>query len=137
MDYEKAFHYFALGAFDGHICSLYKIGDMYRNGYYVKKNEFEAYRIYRRCLDTMTDEAMPLAGADVMMRIADCYFEGIGTEVEYALALEYYQRAERLFYKRLQKGDFLIKRNYIRVIDRQGQVRQKMKEALPNYDWTK
>ena len=38
-DYEKAFHYFALGAFDGHLISLYKIGDMYLNGYYVEKNE--------------------------------------------------------------------------------------------------
>ena len=26
-DYEKAFHYFALGAFDGHLVSLYKIGE--------------------------------------------------------------------------------------------------------------
>ena len=25
-DYKKAFHYFALGAFDGHLISLYKIG---------------------------------------------------------------------------------------------------------------
>ena len=35
VDYEKAFHCFALGAFDGHLISLYKIGDMYRSGYYV------------------------------------------------------------------------------------------------------
>jgi TPR repeat protein len=26
--YEKAYHYFALGALDGHLISLYKIGDM-------------------------------------------------------------------------------------------------------------
>lgn len=38
-DYEKAFHYFALGAFDGHPISLYKIGDMYLNGLYVPKKE--------------------------------------------------------------------------------------------------
>lgn len=136
VDYEKAFYYFALGAFDGHICSLYKIGDMYRNGYYVKKNEIEAYSIYKRCLETMTAEAMPLVGADVMMRIADCYFEGIGTEVEYEYALEYYQKAEQLFYKRLQKGDFLIKGNYQKVIERQEKARQKMKEKLPSYEWT-
>lgn len=136
VDYEKAFHYFALGAFDGYICSLYKIGDMYRNGYYVKKNELEAYRIYRHCLDIMTDEAMSLVGADVMMRLADCYFEGIGTEVEYEFALDYYQKAERLFYKRLQEGDFLIKGNYKKVIDRQEEARQKMKEELPSYEWT-
>ncbi len=136
VDYKKAFHFFALGAFDGHICSLYKIGDMYRNGYYVEKNEREAYRIYRRCLETMTTESVPFVGADVTVRIADCYFEGIGTEIDYELALEYYQKAERLFYKRLQDGDFMIKRSYEKVISRQIEVRQKMKEKLPYYEWT-
>lgn len=135
VDYEKAFHFFALGAFDGHICSLYKIGDMYRNGYYVKKNELEAYRIYKHCLDIMTDEAIPLAGADVMMRLADCYFEGIGTEADYEFALDYYQKAERLFYDRLKNGDYLIKRNYEKVIARQEEARKKMKEELPSYEW--
>lgn len=137
VDYEKAFHYFALGAFDGHIRSLYKIGDMYKSGRYVKKSEHEAYCIYKRCLDTMTDEALPFVGADVMMRIADCYFEGIGTEIDYNLALEYYQKAERLFYERLQEGDFMINGCYNKVIARQEEVRNKMQEALPSYDWTR
>lgn len=122
VNHEKAFHYFALEAFDGHICSLYKIGDMYRNGYYVKKNEHEAYRIYKRCLETMTDQALPFAGANVVMRIADCYYEGIGTGIDYELALEYYKRAERLFYKRLQDGDFMIKGSYEKVVLRQTEV---------------
>ena len=108
-DYKKAFHYFALGAFDGHLRSLYKIGDMYRNGYYVEQNELEAYRIYRYCYETMTDEAMPLVGADVLMRLGDFAFEGICDEPDYRLALHFYQEAENLFYDRLMNGDFLIK----------------------------
>lgn len=136
VDYEKAFHYFALGAFDGHIRSLYKIGDMYRKGLYVKKNVHEAFVIYMRCLDTMTDAALPLVGADVMMRVADCYFEGIGTDVDYMAALHYYQKAELLFYDRLQDGDFMIKGCYEKVISRQDQAREKMRELLPDYQWT-
>ena len=136
-DYKKAFHYFALGAFDGHIRSLYKIGDMYRNGYYVEKNEMEAYRIYRRCYETMTDEARPLVGADVLMRLGDFAFEGIDEDADYELALRYYQEAEQLFYKRLKDGDFLIKKCYEKVIARQGEVREKMREELPDYSWTK
>lgn len=136
VDYEKAFHYFALGAFDGHIRSLYKIGDMYRKGLYVKKNESEAFNIYNRCLETMTDTAIPLVGADVMMRVADCYFHGIGTQTEYELALRYYQEAERMFYDRLQDGDFLIEGCYKKVVARQEEARQKMQENLPQYDWT-
>lgn len=136
VDYEKAFNYFALGAFDGHLRSLYKIGDMYRNGYYVKKNENEAFLIYERCLREMTEVAEPLVGADIMMRIADCYFKGIGTEKDYLCALEYYQKAEQLFYRRLQDGDFLIKGCYESVIARQAEVREELKKDLPSYKWT-
>ena len=87
VDYEKAFHYFALGAFDGHLRSLYKIGDMYRYGYYVEKNEQEAFCIYLSCIQNMTKEAEPLVGADVLMRMGDCYFEGIGTEKDDGMAM--------------------------------------------------
>lgn len=70
-------------------------------------------------------------------RMGDCCFAGISTEVDHELALNYYQKAEQLFYKRLQEGDFLIMRNYERVIARQEESRKKMKEALPDFDWTK
>lgn len=137
VDYEKAFHWFALGAFDGHINSLYKIGDMYRNGYYVDRNSREAFNIYMRCLDTLSDEAVPTVGADVLMRVADCYFEGIGTRIDFKIALKYYQEAEQLFYNRLQNGDFLIKGCYEKVIARQNEARSKLQESLPDYEWTK
>ena len=136
-DYKKAFHYFALGAFDGHLRSLYKIGDMYRNGYYVEKNEAEAYRIYRRCYETMTNDAVPLVGADVLMRLGDSAFEGICDKPDYSLALHFYQEAEKLFYDRLKEGDFLIKDCYEKVIARQEEAREKMREQLPDYSWTK
>lgn len=137
VDYKKAFHYFALGAFDGHICSLYKIGDMYRNGYYVKKNTSEAFSIYKRCYELLCEGNIPFVGADVMMRMGDCYFQGIGTDVDYKAALEFYQNAENLFYERLERGDYLIKGCYEKVIRRQGEARQKLNESLPQYNWTK
>jgi len=135
VDYEKAFHYFALGAFDGHIRSLYKIGDMYRSGYYVEKNEKEAFYIYNRCAETMTEEAVPLVGADVMMRLGDCYYEGIGTECDYKIARNYYQRAEAMFFERLEEGDFLIKGCYEKVVRRQMEIRNKLESGLPTFEW--
>lgn len=137
VDYKKAFHYFALGAFDGHINSLYKIGDMYRNGYYVDKNPTEAYNIYKRCLETLTEEAIPLVGADVMLRMGDCCFEGIGTEVDLNEAYKMYYNAEVLYYDRLTKGDFLIKGCYEKVIKRQEEIRAQRNKEIPNYDWVK
>ena len=137
VDYEKAFNYFAMGAFDGHLRSLYKIADMYRNGYYVKKNEREAFIIYKHCYDTGTEKSDSIVGADVAMRLGDCYFEGIGVDIDYQKAMEYYQEAERKFYKRLMTGDFLMKNGYKKSIRRQGEVREKLMEMLPGYEWTK
>ena len=135
-DYEKAFHYFALGAFDGHLVSLYKIGDMYRYGYYVPKNEKEAFYIYSYCANTMTPAAEPLCGADVYMRLADCFADGIGTEKLPEPALQLYQKAEQLFYDRLKNGDFMIRKNYLRCIKRQNELRQALADELPGYEWT-
>lgn len=137
VDYEKAFSYFALGAFCGSIASLYKIGDMYRNGFYVEKNEKEAFEIYNQCLKNIDDRSTALYGADVMLRLADCAFEGIGTDVDYEKALVFYQRAEQLFYARLRDGDFMIRGCYEKAVARQEQAREKLKECLPQYEWTK
>lgn len=137
VNYEKAFHYFALGAFDGHLRSLYKIGDMYRYGYYVEKDEREAFCIYLSCIRNMTKEAEPLVGADVLMRLGDCYFEGIGTEKDDEMALLSYQRAEHLFMTRLMDGDFMIRECYDHVVARQAKARARVKAKLPKFDWTK
>ena len=79
-DYEKAFHCFALGAFDGHLISLYKIGDMYFSGLYVEKNEKEAFYIYMRCLETMTEEAANRVAGPVYLRLGKMFLNGMGIE---------------------------------------------------------
>lgn len=137
IDYKKAFNYFALGAFDGHLNSLYKVGDMYRNGYYVDKSPVEAYRIYKRCLETLTEEALPLVGADIMLRMGDCYYEGIGIEPDWNEAYNFYFRAETLYYDRLKDGDYLIKGCYKKAIERQAQIRNKRNIELPDFNWVK
>ncbi len=135
VDYEKAFHYFALGAFDGHLVSLYKIGDMYRNGYFVKKNETEAFYIYTRCMDTMNETALSFCGAEIHMRIADCYFYGIGTEKDLEAAISAYQKAEGLFRQRIKGGDFFLRKSYEHCIKAQAEIRHSLEAELPAYEW--
>ena len=135
-DYEKAFKYFVKGALDGHLRSLYKVGDFYRNGYYVEKDPKEAFRIYDHCLKTMTDEALPLVGADVMMRLGDCYFEGIGVEEDLLAAQHYMSMAENMFYKRLMEGDFYQQKNLEHVLETEKSIREQIKEKmLPDLSW--
>lgn len=135
-DYEKAFQYFAKGAFDGHLRSLYKVGDFYRNGYYVEKDLKEAFRIYKQCEDTMTDEAVPLVGADVMMRLGDCFYEGLGVNKDLFRAQHYMSLAENLFYHRLQEGDFYQKSNLEHVLNVLAKIRKEiLEETLPDLSW--
>lgn len=135
VDYEKAFHYFVKGALDNHLISLYKIGDMYKNGYYVEKDENEAYCIYKHCLDGLNEVNTPILGADVHIRIADCFFNGTGVKKHFGIALEHYQIAERLYWIRLQEGDFLIKGQYERSIEMQAKAREEMKKDIPGFTW--
>lgn len=136
VDFEKAYHQFIKGALDNRLVSLYKIGDMYKNGYYVEKDENEAFCIYLRCLEGLTEDNTPILGADVHIRVADCYYYGIGVKQRLERALTHYQFAERLYWDRLQEGDFLIKKQFERSIEMQDRVRAAMRETIPNFKWT-
>ena len=135
-DYKKAFHYFALGAFDGHLISLYKIGDMYLNGLYVPKNEKEAFCIYRRCLETMTDEAAPRVAGPVFLRIAKMYLNGLGTERDLKAALICYQKAESFLYDMVKGGDVMYKNSLRAAIQGQNKARALLAAELPRGEWT-
>ncbi len=135
-DYEKAFKYFIKGALDGHLRSLYKVGDFYRNGYYVEKDPMEAFIVYTQCLNMLTDEAMPLVGADIYMRIGDCLYEGIGSQRDPLGALHFMSRAENLFYKRLMEGDFYQQQNLKHVLEVEEGARKEINEKmLPDLSW--
>lgn len=124
VDYEKAFHYFSLGAFTGHLISLYKIGDMYQNGYYVKKNEKEAFVIYERCLETMTDEAAKFVAGPVYLRLGNAFLKGCGTEANAETALICYQKAEIFLYNMVKEGDAMYRGSLSAAIEGQAKARE-------------
>ncbi|MCR4600399.1 MAG: sel1 repeat family protein [Clostridia bacterium] len=136
-DYEKAFKYFVKGALDGHLRSLYKVGDFYRNGYYVEKDPKEAFRIYDHCEDMLSNTSVPIVGADIMMRLGDCYFEGFGVGKDLLVAHHYMSSAENLFYKRLKEGDFYQKRNLEHVLEVLEKIRKEIRKTeLPDLSWS-
>ena len=106
-DYEKAFHYFALGAFDGHLVSLYKIGDMYLHGLYVPKNEREAFSIFMHCIESMNDEAADRVAGPVYLRLARMFFCGSGCNQDFRKALICFQKAETFLYEMVCSGDVM------------------------------
>lgn len=135
-DYEKAFHYFALGAFDGHPVSLYKIGDMYLNGYYVKKNPAEAFIIYNHCLRTMPEGAGKYVSGPVHLRLGDMCLNGIGTEQDPQQALFHYNLAEIMLFQMVKDGDVMYKQSLYNAIEGQARAREMLVEQLPEDEWT-
>ena len=132
VDYEKAFHYFALGAFDGHLISLYKIGDMYANGLYVEKNEKEAFQIYIRCINTMTDEAAEVAAGPIYLRLGKCFLNGIGVEKDAKAALMCFQKAESFLYDMVKDGNAMYHNSLKAAVDGQEKARRILTEELIN-----
>lgn len=135
MIIKKAYHYFVKGALDNHLNSLYKIGDMYKNGYYVEKDEKEAFYIYTHCYKQMTEFCAKLIGADICMRMGNVYFYGIGTEKNYETALKYYQEAEQHYYRKIRNGDFFAKKGLEGVIEKQNEIRKILLDELPDFNW--
>lgn len=134
-DYEKAFQYFAYGALCGSLTSLYKIGDMYLNGYYLPQSDNQAYNMYLRCMTQMTDEQAPIAAGPVFLRLGKMYLNGIGTQKDLKGALVCYQKAEAFLYDMVEAGEYMYKNNLKAAVEGQAKARKKLSENLTEQKW--
>lgn len=82
-DQQKAFYWYNRAAQLGDCYAIAKVGDCYRWGKGVEKNEREAYKWY---LKVSNNE-------DFMDKIGDCYYWGIGVKQNYHKAAEWYKKA--------------------------------------------
>ncbi|MCR5165169.1 MAG: hypothetical protein K6C40_14225 [Thermoguttaceae bacterium] len=112
VDYEKAYEYFLKGALlHNNINCLYKLGDMYLNGYGVDRNETYAFMLYERAWRTCEEENKKFGVShctpDIQFRMGKCFLKGIGTPVDALLALDYLTQALCGFYKRRKTDPFV------------------------------
>ena len=103
IDYEKAYRFFSKCAMLGRTNSLYMIGDMYRYGQFVESDPFMAFRMYEEAYHALDEREKIAFGADVLKRLADCNFEGIGTKEDCLTALSLYHAAERHYYMKIKE----------------------------------
>lgn len=103
VDDKKAFNCYMHGAILNDANSLYKIGDMYRYGRFVEKDENLAHEFYKKARqNAYPDEDIY---ADVCQRIGECFLYGIGTEKDALKAFENLSKAEIYTYKKIHKKD--------------------------------
>lgn len=111
IDYEKAYEYFTLGALLHNDANcLYKLGDMYLNGYGVTKNENYAFTLYQRALHrSFENDADSVCIADAQFRVGKCLLYGIGADKNIEEAHELLSFALVNFYKRRKTDIFVVK----------------------------
>ena len=133
VDYEKAFQYFALGAFNGYPVSLYKIGDMYRNGNYVQRNPYEAFLLYNRAIREATDDDSKHISGPVHLRLGEMCLAGEGTDQDPQQALLHFNLAEIMLLQMVMDGDVMYKKSLRDAIKGQEMARKMIE--LPPDEW--
>ncbi len=107
QDYAKAYHYFVLGVLLGNDPNcLYKLGDMYLNGYHVAANEDYAFQLYQRAWGA-NEGYGDFFTPDICFRLGKCYLQGIGTKCDKDEAHSYLSRALDGFYRRRKEDPFV------------------------------
>lgn len=102
-DLQKAYEQFSFAASMNNVNALFKLGDLYRFGQHVSAQPAKAYKLYLRAYEMLENDAY--FSPDVHKRLADCHFEGIGTEIDHWLAFEHYQKALTSGYDKLLSDD--------------------------------
>ena len=83
--------------------ALYKIGDMYRYGRYVGKDEKMAVLFYNQAAISLSDNDD--TQDDIFMRLGECALRGIGMEKDYYYAMRMLTLAEMSVYTKIKNRD--------------------------------
>ncbi|MCQ2512746.1 MAG: sel1 repeat family protein [Lachnospiraceae bacterium] len=109
-EYDKAYKYFSIGAEGGFYESLYKLGDMYLNGYYVEKDPERAVQYYLQVYEEVEHQfrAEEFGGvfADISLRLGSLYRKGIGCRKDERKALFIYTMADYAIKERMKYENF-------------------------------
>ena len=138
VDYTKALSYFLHGVLTGNSVSLYKIGDMYFNGYIVEKNPEFAMELYNTCIemaneiDVHDDRIL----GPVYLRIARMYHYGIGTNQDIDMAIKMYHKAEMHLYQLITEFyDFRFIQSYEEARSGLETIADDLDDEIPVFEW--
>ncbi|MCL2340009.1 MAG: sel1 repeat family protein [Actinomycetia bacterium] len=118
VDYQKAFSCFAQAATFGNPNAMYKLGDMYYAGNYVKQDLDAAFYWYALAKEQEADSDIDYAGflaASIAMRLGRAFLFGEGTDIDLINALFELRTAETLFYHQILIGDKFSKEQLLKT----------------------
>ena len=129
-DMKKAFHLFCKAALRDELLSLLFLGDMYKEGRYVRKDEDQAYFLYRKVFEILSkrEEEDREYEAETFLRLSVCHLYGIGTVPDGHDALFTSQHAESALRKRISKGERGLENLLKEALDSQEKARKLIEE---------
>jgi hypothetical protein len=130
-EYDKAFYYFGIAAANGLYEGMYKLADMFRQGYGCKQSPRTARSLYGMVYD---DSILSfLRGqhanfADAALRMGIVFEKGIHEEIDLPTAFRYYLQAEYAAALRAQDSDFF---GNIAVVKNAREALERVHSQLP------
>ena len=114
---QKALEWYQLGTERCEENCMYELGDYYRSGVLVTKDEEKAFELYSAAYDLCCELAKDRflfndSYADVCFRLAVCYHYGIGTQIDTEKARHFIQIAKDEAKARLDSGDMYCANQY-------------------------
>lgn len=109
VNMQLAYKYFSMATQRGECDAINKLGDMYREGLYVPKDEYMAFRLYDQCYDVVPHDATNDAYPACLVRIAECLYKGIGTVVNHVVAYDLLKEAENIFNLQIENDNYYAK----------------------------
>ncbi len=107
-DYDQAFKYFSIGAFNGYYESCYKLADMFLSGKGTIKNETAAFNLNKWVLSESREDYLRNNHsnfADAALRMGSMFEKGIVVEQDDLQALTFYLLAKDAINKRMELED--------------------------------
>ena len=131
VDMKKAYQYFTKAAMFGERGALYKVGDMYLNGYFVRKDEPAAFHLYLKCyqsFDEIEDTNDEDVYSGVCLRLARCLYEGIGAMKNLDAASDFANKAVHFFRVRYRRYDTFCEEGFRQAKELRDRIEAELEE---------
>ena len=128
-DLEQAYICFSNSAYKGNPNAMYKLGDMYLNGLFVKKNQDTAFFWFNEAWLKVDDQDL-YEKSSIAYRLGKCLIYGFGVEENLIEALGLLQFAEYSLIQLLEKNEPFVEETLKNVKFEIEEVRKKIYKIL-------
>ena len=129
IDMEQAFNCFSNSAYKGNPNAMYKLGDMYMDGLFVKKNKDTAFCWYNEAWIKVNEDDTYVR-CSIAYRLGKCFSHGYGIEENLPEALHLLQYAELGFLLLVVEDEPYAREVLFKIKHELEEIRKKIYEII-------